>query len=191
MDLAPAPAKPKRRTKLSKPERYRTQILTALDQGQSQRQIAAKLGMAPSSISSWLDTIDQEKHELSRFRSSRVDALSQVQGKALALQVKLLDELMRDGLPIDATVSQKAGLMQTLNIMMGTSFDKERLESGQSTHNLNVVSRMVDTVIGGMYKPVETTRDTVPASNEGAGSAAEDVAERPASQESEGGEAGG
>ena len=168
---APAPARPKRRTKLTKPDRFRTQILTGLEQGQSQRSLAKKYGMSHSLISAWLDTLDQEKQELGRYRSSRVDALSQIQSKALTLQAKLLDGLLQDGLPNEVTLSQKAGLMQSLNIIIGTSYDKERLESGQSTANHSIVSRMIDSAVQDIYKPLNKSTVRSNAPQEGAGTA--------------------
>lgn len=39
-----------------------------------------------------------------------------------------------------------------LNATTGTSFDKERLERGESTQNHSIVSTMVDARVGSLYK---------------------------------------
>lgn len=166
--------RPKRRTKPTKCEQYHEQILNGLNAGQSQRQVAAKLGIAHSSISEWLDSLDQQKQQLSRYRSNRADALSQIQSKALTLQSKVLDSLLEDGLLASATPSQKAGLMQSLNIVIGTSYDKERLETGQSTQNHSIVAKMLSSAVSDIYKPLKSkgTESTAPQS--GAGSQVQD-----------------
>lgn len=146
-----SPSKRKRRTKPTKCERYQDQILKSLDAGHSQRQVAAKLGISHSSISEWLDTLDQEKQQISRYRANRADALSQIQGKALTLQAKILDGLLKDGLPIDANLSQKSTLMQSLNIIAGTAFDKERLETGKSSSNIALLQEMVNGQVTSLY----------------------------------------
>lgn len=154
MDHAPqpAPATLKRKTKLNKTERYRTQILAGLEAGQSQRQVAAKLGISASSICTWLDTVDQEKHQLTRFRSTRADALSQIQGKALSVQAKILDQLNDDGLLATLTPQQKGNLLHALVVTNGNAFDKERLETGQSTQNISTISKMLDNQVSTLFK---------------------------------------
>lgn len=156
MDAASVPPSPiartaKRRTKLTKPEQYRDQILQGLDRGKSQRQVAAELGISHSSISSWLDTIDQEKQQLARFRSNRADVLSQLQSRAISLQLQLIAELERDGLAGALTPSQKSGLLHTLTVVSGTAYDKERLETGQSTSNQSVVTTMINAQVSSIY----------------------------------------
>lgn len=167
----------------------RNKILTQLQQGKSQAEIADALGVHRSSISRWLDTLDQEKQELSRYRSSRADALSQIQSKALTVQAQVLDSLM-DGLPPDTTLSQKAGLMQSLNIVIGTSYDKERLETGQSTQNHSIVAKMLSSAVSDIYKPLKSkgTESTAPQS--GAGSQEADTSTAEALPMSADGEAG-
>lgn len=171
MDTAsPEPLPIPSRSKRSKLNNQRNKILTQLQQGKTQREIARSLGVHNSAISRWLDTLDQEKQELSRYRSSRADALSQIQSKALTLQAKVLDSLLEDGLLASATPAQKSGLMQSLNIVIGTSYDKERLETGQSTQNTSIVSRMIDSAVSEMYKPLKDKGTGHTAPQSGAGS---------------------
>ncbi len=150
--IEPSTPTRKRRTKLTKADRYREQILSGLDAGQSQRQIAAKLGMSHSSISAWLDTLDAEKHEIARFRISRADALSKIQSKSLYVQGKILESLSEDGLLNALTAAQKGNLLHALVVANGNAFDKERLEMGQSTANISTISKMVDGQVSTLYK---------------------------------------
>lgn len=150
---SPAPARPrKRKTKLSKPDQHREQILAGLAAGQSQRQVAARLGISHSSISTWLDTLDAEKQEITRFRSSRADALSQIQGKALKVQAQILDELAGDGNLALLTPAQKGNLLHALVVANGNAYDKERLETGKSTANISTISKMVNQQVSTLYK---------------------------------------
>ncbi len=187
-----ATPKPRRRTKLSKPEQHREQILAGLDAGQSQRQVAARLGISHSSISAWLDTLDQEKLELSRFRTSRVEALSSIQSKALKVQAKILQSL-DDGNLEALTPAQKGNLLQALVVTNGNAYDKERLETGQSTHNISTISRMVDARVSNLYKSSITKEIGTSAPQEGARTEAESGApsEMDAGQNSEAGGPGG
>lgn len=192
MDAAPTgpPATSRKRSIRSKVNNQRNKILTQLEAGKTQSQIAQSLGVHRSSISRWLDTLDQEKQELSRFRSTRTDALSQIQSKALTVQSQILDSLM-EGLPIDATLSQKAGLLQSLNIVIGTSYDKERLETGQSTQNHSIVAKMLSSAVSDIYKPLKDKQSGVPAPQQGAGSDEAEAGRPTAAADSEAGGPGG
>lgn len=166
---ASPPATPrKRRTKLTKIEQHQAQILKGLEAGKSQRQVAAELGISHSSISTWLDTVEQSRRELSRFRSSRADVLASLQARSISFQHQLIADLEEDRLRNALTPSQKAGLLHTLTVVSGTAYDKERIETGQSTQNISVVSRMIDSAVQDIYKPMINKDSTGTAPQEGA-----------------------
>lgn len=189
----PAIASPKsrRRTKLTKVEQHQEQILKGLAAGKSQRQVAAEIGCSPSLICEWLDTLDQQKQEISRFRTSRVDALTNIQGKALTLQGKIMDSLMRDGLPDALTPHQKTGLLSVLVNVNGNAYDKERLETGQSTQNHSIVAKMLSSAVSDIYKPAKDKASGVPAPQQGAGSSEGEQVAPQAAADSEAGGPGG
>jgi len=147
-----APKRKRRNTKQAKLANNQEQILAKLDQGQSLRSVAADLGTTHSTLSKWLDSIDQSKQELTRFRSTRIDALSTIQAKALKVQAQILDDLAEDRLLATLTPAQKGNLLHALVVANGNAFDKERLESGQSTANISTMSRMLDVQVSTLYK---------------------------------------
>ena len=81
--------------------------------------------------------------------------LARLQAKSLDAQERILDTL-DDGVIGALTPSQKSGLLMSLNAQHGTSFDKERLERGQSTSNQSIMSAMLGHAVKTLYttKPV-------------------------------------
>lgn len=110
--------------------------------------------MAHTTITRLLERIHQSSRPIHDFRAHRADILARVSAKSLALQEDLLDDLERDRLAGALSPQQKSALLQSLNIVHGTLFDKERLERGQSSHNISVLSKLIDTTIQSAYDPV-------------------------------------
>lgn len=172
MDAAPPgsppsilPQNPKRiRTKLPK-----AKVMQMAKAGLSTYQIAKVVGTAnQSTIHRFLKKIEPERQAVEAFKSTRAEVLATLQAKNLTIQDKILDKLDDDGLLSALSPSQMSGIVFALNSQHGTLFDKERLERGQSSQNISVVSRMIDSAVQDIYKPLINKDSAGSAPQEGA-----------------------
>lgn len=146
MLAAPSPSRIK--TKLPK-----AKVKQMAQSGLSTYQIAKVVGVNQSTIHRFLEKIKPETHAVSAFRSNRAEVLATLQAKNLTVQEKLLEKLEDDGLLAALTPAQISGLMFALNTQHGTLYDKERLETGQSTQNHSIVAKMLSSAVSDIYKP--------------------------------------
>jgi transposase-like protein len=140
--------------KLRKVDAAKTKELR--ERGLSITDIAKHQGVNPSTVWRFLRQLDEEKANLEAFKGHRADALAHLQGKALRVQHLALDSMERD-LSEDAIThalkpSTKKMYSDAATMSLGVSYDKERLERGESTSNISVVSRMVDSSVSSLYK---------------------------------------
>lgn len=140
------------RRKRGKSERYGKQILAGYDSGKSIRQIGRELHISGSAIARYLDRISQDNQSIERFRQTRGEALAGLHGKALSLQDRIIESLGEEGVFAELTINQKQGLLHALTIAGGTAFDKERIERGQSTANISVLSKLLDRQVSTVHK---------------------------------------
>lgn len=142
------PPKPRRQRKSRKinPEK----VIELAETGLTPSDIARHQAVSPSTITRFLEHFHLDSDALEQYTKHRADALSWMQGKNLEIQRKLIERL--DGLVDTLKVPQISGLMFALNTQHGTLFDKERLERGQSTANISMISRMVDGQVSTLYK---------------------------------------
>lgn len=121
----------------------REKVLELRGQGLAVTDIATHQGVAPSTIWRFLDQTKAQQEALERFKTGRADIFAEVQAKSLHVQNRILDSLQADGVVEALTPHQKGGLLHSVNTVFGTVYDKERLERGQSTSNLAVMSRIM------------------------------------------------
>lgn len=121
-------------------ERERRAAVTAklLEQGYSNRQIAKQVGCTSRTIDRLVPQIVAEKQSISEYRTHRADVLADLQRKAHSVMRRVLDSFSDADLS-EMTGTQRAGLLRDFSIMSGTMFDKERLERGQSTSNIQAL----------------------------------------------------
>lgn len=141
-------------------------VLKEKDKGLSQREIASKYGVDRSAVRWLIEKHREEKQEVSEFKTYRADILANIQSKALTLQTKVMESLLKDGLPDSLTPHQKTGLLAVLVNVNGNAYDKERLETGQSTQNHSIVAKMLSSAVSDIYKPLKSkgTESTAPQS---------------------------
>lgn len=126
--------------------------------GYSMPAIADKLDVNVSTVWRYLESLKREKREIDEFRANRADAFAQLQAKAIGIQHKIIDSLMdKDGVLIALTPSQKSGLLGSLNAVAGTIYDKERLETGKSTENVSLLTRMLDSAQDQVFRNQRVT----------------------------------
>lgn len=122
---------------------------TALDlnqRGFTNPEIARQQGVATSTVWRFLQQTKPEKQALEQFKTNRADVLARLQAMSLDAQERIIKTL-DDGVVGALTASQKSGLLMSLNAQAGTSFDKERLQRGQSTQNISWASRLIDETV--------------------------------------------
>ncbi len=129
----------------------RQKVLDLQAKGLSTVEIAHHQGVAPSTVWRFLQQTEPEGQALEQFKSNRADVLARLQAKSLDAQERILDTL-KDDVVSELTPSQKSGMLFALNAQSGTVFDKERLERGESTSNISIISRMVDSTVSTLYK---------------------------------------
>lgn len=127
------------------------QVVDLANKGLNSVEIGKIVDADPSTIRRFIQKIQPEFQWVKDFRSNRADALTTLQAKNLAVQEKILERLSDEGLLSSLTPQQMSGLVFALNTQHGTLYDKERLELGQSTANLSIMSRMINETISGIY----------------------------------------
>jgi len=191
MDVAPTgPPAPPLPTIRTQSKRQRKAIVDLASKGLNSVQIAKATGLHSSTIRRFLDKIQPEYQAVAEFRRGRADVLATLQAKNLTIQERLLERLGEDGLLAALTPAQITGMMFALNTQHGTLYDKERLETGQSTANHSLVTQILQSTVRDIYKPMKSKGSRDHAPQEGAGVQGEQ--ESPAvSADVVGGETGG
>ncbi len=123
-------------------DREKVQDLAA--RGLSTADIAKHQGVATTSVWRFLRQLKPQQQQLDQFLNRRADCLAQIHGQALDVQERVL-ERMREDLEDEGKASAlsptvKAKFLQAAVVAGGVSYDKERLERGQSTTNSQLIS---------------------------------------------------
>lgn len=161
--------------------------------GLSTYQIAKVVDCNQSTVHRFLEKIRPDLQALQPYKEGRADILALLQAKNISIQERLLERLEDDGLLRALTPQQLSGIVFALNSQHGTLFDKERLERGQSSQNISVVSRMIDSAVQDIYKPMRNkgTGPSAPQSGATGVPSPADTEAPEAGQDSEAGETGG
>jgi len=139
----------------------RKKVLDLHAKGLSTQEIAQHQGVAPSTIWRFLQQSEPERQALEQFKTGRADVLARIQAKALDVKERILDT-MDNAVIKGMTISQKNGALIALNNVQGTAFDKERLERGESTQNINQLSKLLRVNIKTLYAKPLITQETAP-----------------------------
>lgn len=131
-----------RRTQRKARKLDRKKVLDLHTRGLSSTEIARYQGVAASTVWRFLQQTEPERMALEAFKSGRADVLARLQAKSLDVQERIIDGL-DDAVLGALTPSQKSGLLMALNAQSGTVYDKERLERGQSTVNVSLISKLM------------------------------------------------
>lgn len=130
----------------------RKKVLDLHARGFTAPEIAQQQGVAHSTVWRFLERMKPELGAVEAFKKGRADVFARIQAKSLDTQERIIDTL--DDVSLGAlTPSQKSGLIIALNAQAGTLFDKERLERGQSSHNVSIITAMLDAAHDQLYKP--------------------------------------
>ncbi len=124
--------------------------------GHSMPDIAYKLDVNVSTVWRYLESLKREKREIDEFKANRADAFADLQAKSIELQRRII-ESFTDGVLVALTPSQKSGLLGSLNAVAGTIYDKERLERGQSTENVSLLTKVLGSAQDKVFKNQRVT----------------------------------
>jgi len=156
-DAKPSPGIPARKPYPANRKRTYRKV----DPDTVKRLAAAGLGPADiakhqgvSRVTAWrfLEQHKLEQKNIDTFKAHRADLLAGLQSDALSLQKRIL-ATFDDGVLSVLKPGEKTGLLMALNATHGTTFDKERLERGESTQNISTISRMIDNRVQSAHKP--------------------------------------
>ena len=190
MDAAPTGPPASTRSIRSKAPADLDKLKAQHTKGKTTRELGQEYGVAHTTIQRWLDQHAQQQRGVQQYKANRADILARVQSKSIMLQEELIDDLLGDRLSGALKPHQKTGLLIALNTIHGTLYDKERLETGQSTQNHSIVAKMLSSAVSDIYKPLKDKASGVTAPQEGAGSQADSEAS-PAPADLEAGGPGG
>ena len=130
-------------------------VLDLHARGFSAPEIAQQQGVAHSTVWRFLERMKPEIVAVEEFKKKRADVLARIQAKSLDAQERIIDTL-DEGLLSALTPSQKSAMLIALNAQSGTLYDKERLERGQSSHNLAILTAMLDCAHDKLYPKAVT-----------------------------------
>jgi len=137
---------PQRTARAASTSRYRKldpeKALTLAKAGMSDADIAKHQGVQRTTVWRFLQEHRNELTNLNIYKSHRADLLAGLQGDCLSLQKRIL-ATFDDGVLAALKPSEKTGLLMALNATHGTTFDKERLERGESTSNVSMIAKIM------------------------------------------------
>lgn len=126
------------------------------ERGLTNQEIADSQGVDRTTVWRFMDSLKAERRAIEDFRANRADVFARLQGKAIDLQFRII-ESFDDGVLASLTPSQKTALAMSLNAVVGTIYDKERLETGKSTENVSLLTRMLDSAQDQVFKNQRVT----------------------------------
>lgn len=119
-----------------KAELNEERVIAMAKAGVTQRDIAKVEGVDSGTICRFLQAHDVKADELTDFRKGRIDILTELQRVQHDLRLRIMRTMDGDAVK-SLTSSEKIAWIKGLSVSSGIDFDKERLESGQSTANVH------------------------------------------------------
>lgn len=118
---------------------------------------------ARTTVYSILEDFGASRKQLDAYKSARADVLADLGLKATGLLHKLIDRGSEEDVVNRLQPGQIGGLVAATTTLMGVAFDKERLERGQSTANvqslLHVAQQRADAECCGARRVDTDSRD--------------------------------
>lgn len=143
----PKPARKRRRQKLDEAKALRLSQL-----GLGVNEIAQHQGVHHSVISRFLKDNKARGQVIATYRAQRADVFADLGAHAVELQHRIVQQV-DDEVLASLSPKDKTSLLFALNAIGGTIYDKERLETGQSTANINLISRMMGAALQQAHQP--------------------------------------
>jgi len=137
----PANPRTQRSSRKIDPAKVRELVSTGL----APADIAKHQGVHPTTITRFLQKIQPEMQALGQFKEHRADVLAVLHSKNVGIQERILDA-MDEGFISALKGEQKSRVLRDLTVAAGIGYDKERLERGQTTQNLGVLTKHIEAV---------------------------------------------
>ena len=115
----------------------RSKAIKLHNQGLTNPQIAAELGVHKNTIQLFLRRLKDDNIGLDDLKQSTGDILHRSFGKCADIEDKLLSYFGNDDVLANLSDDQKDRLLGRITIMKGVTFDKIRLHEGKSTGNIS------------------------------------------------------
>ncbi len=129
--------------KLPIPEEKKIVVKSLVDAGMDYRDIVNTVGgISRGYITRIVREFEEDKPMIDWYKRNKSDLLLKMQLEDINLQQVIKSTLSLEDIQT-WTPSQKKDWFQTLAIDFGIKFDKERLESGQSTENVGMVVKAI------------------------------------------------
>lgn len=123
-----APAK-KRRKCPTMTQAKKDKLVELRTAGKSEREIARSIDVSPYAVHYWINALKLPTHEeIQSYKENRADILA-------GLQARIIKSITEADLS-KATAYQKVGMYALL-------YDKERIERGQSTSNVSILTKII------------------------------------------------
>jgi transposase len=117
-------------------------IKSLVDAGTPYRKIMDITGVSLGYITKIVKQFESNQELIEWYRENKLQILMKTQMDNLALQEAIRDSVTADEIK-KWTPDQKARWYQVLGTDYGIKFDKERLEKGESTENIDIILEMI------------------------------------------------
>ncbi len=122
-------------------------VVQLREQGLTITDIAQHQEVNPSTVWRFLEAVKPHEQALARYQQDRGNVFTLVHAETIDAQRlairRLRDDLEDDALMAATKPTVKAGIVRDLAVSAGVTYDKERLERGQSTDNIETISKLI------------------------------------------------
>jgi hypothetical protein len=119
----------------------RAKVIQLYEQGNTKVDIAKIVGCTEGNVRRILKDSHEFRAQIKQFRENRADLLSDLQERSIQALAKLVDWFVEQDMD-SISDAQKPKYIQAITNLMGVMYDKERLETGQSTSNVEQILRV-------------------------------------------------
>ena len=135
-------SKSRKRRQISIPDEKKVVIKSLVDTDMSYDRIKDVMGVSKGTIANVVKEFEESKPLIDFYHRNRMEILRKSQVEDLTLQGAIKNSLSEEDVKA-WTPDQKQRWFSALGVDYGIKYDKERIESGQSTQNVGVVVKAI------------------------------------------------
>ena len=132
----------RRKRKISIPDEKKIVIKSLVDTDMPYGMIKDVMGVSKGTIANVVKEFEESKPLIDFYHKNKLEILRKSQVENLTLQGAIKNSLSQDDIE-KWTADQKQRWFSALGVDFGIKYDKERIESGQSTQNVGVVVKAI------------------------------------------------